>query len=63
MKQFHQYLDAPWKKFLFWAVIVLILCIILFTIGGIVGYGISSDNSPFQFLNGKTWDHVFSFIR
>jgi hypothetical protein len=63
MKHFHQYLDAPWKKFLFWGIVILILSIVLFIVGGIIGYGVSSDNSPFNFLSSKTWNHVLSFIK
>ncbi|MEY8370663.1 DNA-directed RNA polymerase subunit beta [Aerococcaceae bacterium 50-4] len=63
MKRYHQYINEPWKKLLFWGLLLLLVGLILFIVGGLIGYGFSSDNSAFNFLNPASWNHVFSFIR
>lgn len=63
MKHYHQYINEPWKKLIFWALLLLLVGLLLFIIGGLIGYGISSDHSAFNFLNPASWNHVFSFIR
>ncbi len=63
MKIYHQYIDERWKKILFWTLVLLLAAFLLFIIGGLIGYGVSSDNSSFNFLNADTWNHVFSFIK
>ncbi|HCT97877.1 DNA-directed RNA polymerase subunit beta [Aerococcus urinaeequi] len=63
MKYYHQYINEPWKKIVFWGLLLLIVGFLLFIIGGLIGYSISSDQSAFNFLNPASWNHVFSFIR
>lgn len=63
MKQYHQYINEPWKKILFWGLLLLLVVFLLFVVGGLIGYSISSNQSAFNFLNPDSWNHVFSFIR
>ncbi|MGY0837393.1 DNA-directed RNA polymerase subunit beta [Aerococcus urinaeequi] len=63
MKQYHQYINEPWKKLLFWGLLLLLVVFLLFVVGGLIGYSISSNQSAFNFLNPDSWNHVFSFIR
>lgn len=63
MKQYHQYINEPWKKLLFWGLLLLLVVFLLFVVGGLIGYSISSNQSAFNFLNPDSWIHVFSFIR
>lgn len=63
MKQYHQYINEPWKKLLFWGLLLLLVVFLLFVVGGLIGYSISSNQSAFNFFNPDSWNHVFSFIR
>lgn len=63
MKQYHQYINEPWKKILFWGLLLLLVGFLLFVVGGLIGYSFSSNQSVFNFLNPDSWNHVFSFIR
>lgn len=63
MKLYHEYINEPWKKLLFWGILLILIGLILFLIGGLIGYGLSSNNPAYNFFNGEVWDHVFSFIR
>ena len=43
--------------------LVIILAIILFFVGLMVGYGVIGDGSPTDVFNSELWAHIFDFFR
>jgi hypothetical protein len=43
--------------------LVIILAIILFLVGLMVGYGVIGDGSPMDVFNSELWAHIFDFFR
>lgn len=42
--------------------LVIILAIILFLVGLMVGYGVIGDGSPMDVFNSELWAHIFDFL-
>ncbi|MGX7197167.1 DNA-directed RNA polymerase subunit beta [Enterococcus olivae] len=43
--------------------LVILLAMILFLAGLMVGYGIIGDGSPFQVFNRDLWHHILEFVK
>lgn len=42
--------------------IVIILAVILFVIGLMIGYGVIGDGKMTEVLKASTWQHIFDFF-
>lgn len=42
--------------------IVIILAVILFIVGLMIGYGIIGDGKMSEILKASTWQHIFDFF-
>lgn len=43
--------------------LVILIAIILFFVGLMVGFGVIGDGSPFQVFDGELWDRILDFVR
>ena len=43
--------------------VVVLIAMILFCVGLMIGYGVIGDGSPFQVFDGELWDRILDFIR
>ncbi|KAF1305478.1 DNA-directed RNA polymerase subunit beta [Enterococcus saccharolyticus] len=43
--------------------VVILIAMILFFVGLMIGYGVIGDGSPFQVFDGELWDRILDFIR
>ncbi|MCO6018378.1 DNA-directed RNA polymerase subunit beta [Carnobacterium divergens] len=42
--------------------IVLVLIIMTFLIGAMIGFGVLGDGNPFAVFSSATWKHIFSYF-
>lgn len=42
--------------------LVILLAIVLFLGGLMIGYGVIGDGSPFQVFNRELWHHILDFL-
>ncbi|OJG61809.1 hypothetical protein RT43_GL000117 [Enterococcus italicus DSM 15952] len=47
---------------LFKIVLVILIAMILFFVGLMVGYGYIGDGNPTGVFSGKLWQHIFEFF-
>lgn len=43
--------------------IVILLAILLFLTGTMIGYGVIGDGSPFKVFSPSLWNHIFEFMK
>ena len=43
--------------------IVILLAILLFLAGTMIGYGVIGDGSPFKEFSPSLWNHIFEFMK
>ena len=43
--------------------LVIVLAVLLFLGGLMIGYGIIGDGSPFRVFNPEVWDHILEFTK
>lgn len=43
-------------------IIVVLLIVLCFTIGTMVGYGVIGNGKPFDALNQSTWTHIIDLV-
>lgn len=48
--------------FILKVLLVIVLIILAFVLGAMVGYGILGDGNPFAIFEMETWEHIFSFF-
>ncbi|MCY3035730.1 MULTISPECIES: DNA-directed RNA polymerase subunit beta [Aerococcus] len=56
-------LVSRFKNFFKWLLICLLGMVLLFLIGLLLGYGISSDHQLFNVFNQDVWNHLYAFFQ
>ncbi|QIL46671.1 DNA-directed RNA polymerase subunit beta [Vagococcus coleopterorum] len=50
-------------KQLFKIVLIILVALLLFSVGLMIGYGVLGKGNPFDVFNGSTWSHITDFIK
>lgn len=48
--------------FLFKVILVLLLIVVMFIIGAMVGYGVIGDGDPMAVFDPALWEHLLSYF-
>lgn len=43
--------------------VFILLILLLFLVGLVIGYGIIGDGKPLDVLKSSTWEHIFQFFK
>lgn len=46
-----------------WIILFLLLALVLFAVGLMIGYGVLGNGETMQVFQRETWEHILDFIR
>ncbi|WP_062532201.1 DNA-directed RNA polymerase subunit beta [Jeotgalibaca dankookensis] len=54
--------SKPIFRALFWIALFIVLAVVLFAVGLMIGYGVVGGQSTFDIFKPETWRHITDYI-
>lgn len=56
-------IDNNFLRLAFYAALFLVIVVVIFVIGIMIGYSVIGDGNPIDVLNWNTWQHILDFLK